>query len=141
MIASEFVYDNIISGLTLDFPIFLGAAAHSGDNQYLPDNYITIMDIGGSSNPAYLRDVYTIDFIGRFEKKNYESGLLQMYAIRDSILGHPNIIDGDGNVWCQFLLTRAPQFTNIDGAGKTVITMLFEMTVDSTSGVYRRPIV
>jgi len=140
MIASEFIYDNIITGLTLSYPVYLGAAAHSGTNDNLPTSYITLMDIGGSSNPAYLRDVYTVDFIGRFEKAEYEQGLLTMYALRDGILGHPNIVDGSGNIWCQFLLTRAPQFTNIDGNGKTVITMIFEVTVDSSSGTYRQSI-
>lgn len=140
MIASEFVYDNIISTMTLNFPVFIGASAHSGDNPNFPTSYISIMDIGGTSNPAYLRDTYTIDFIGRFEKDKYEDGLLAMYAIRDQLLGHPNIVDTDGNIWCRFLLTHAPQFSNVDGAGRNVITMIFEVTVDSLNGVHRTSI-
>lgn len=134
MIASEFIYDNIITGLTLNTPVYIGPSVD------IETSYISVLDVGNQADPKYLRDVYTIDFVCRFRKHDYELGMNDMKTIKDGILGHPNIVDSDGNIWCRFLMSRGPRFVTTDDYGRSVFTMLFEVTVDSLNGVYRETI-
>lgn len=135
MIPSEFIYDNIIVDLDLSCPVYLGPSAAPNSS------YITLLDIGNAANPAYLRDVYTVDFIGRYEKSEYALGWSDFQTIKNALLGHPNIIDEDGNDWCRFIMTRGPQYVNTDEMGRTLITMIFEFVVDGSQDMsYRKTI-
>lgn len=135
MIASEFIYDQVISGLTLAAPVYLGPSASP------ETSYISMMDVGNVANPAYLRDTYTVDFIGRYEKLDYQDAFSDFQIIKDSLLGRGNIVDVDGNDWCRFIMTRGPQFVGSDELGRSVITMIFEFVVDKApDGSFRQSI-
>ena len=135
MIASDFIYDNIISTLSLNFPVYSSAGIAS------PDSYAHIMDVGGSSNPKWLRDVYVVKIYGIYNVVDYELGMADFEIINNNILGHPNITDVDGNEWCLFNLRQAPFFLGVDDIGRYLYTMEFEVTKDSLTGVHREPII
>jgi len=134
MIASEFIYDNIIIDLELTHPIYLGAGVN------INTSYMHVMDVGNVANPAYIRDTYTIKFYGYFERGSYDDGLKDFYKIKDGLLGHPNIIDEDGNIWCRFLQMQGPTFLGNDDKGRSIFTMEFEITVDGNNSTYRKTI-
>lgn len=134
MIASEFVYDNILTGLTLNFPMYIGAGAN------INTSYMHVMDVGNVANPAYVRDTYTIKFYGYFERGSYDEGLADFYNIKDGILGHPNITDSNNNIWCRFIQVQGPTFLGNDDQGRSIFTMEFEITVDGVDTTYRQSI-
>lgn len=134
MIASMFIKNNIVDNLALNFPVYLGAGIESRDT------YFYTLDVGGNSNPAYLRDTYVVKYYGVFNDLDVEAGSEDMNKIKENVLGHPNIVDADDNVWCLFLLRQAPLFIGKDDVGRLMWTMEFEVTKDGQTGVHRRPI-
>lgn len=134
MIASDFFYDYIVSSLTLNFPVFSSAGVETNES------HAYMLDVGGVSNPRFLRDMYVVKLYGLYNRSDYELGMEDLNTLKDNILGHPNITDTDGNDWCLFLLRQPPFFLSIDDIGRYVYTMEFEVTKDSASGVHRIPI-
>ena len=132
MIPSEYVYDNIISGVTLNFPIYLGPMLG------LTTSHTSIIDTGSSANPKWLRDRYTIQIFGRYEKDKYAQGYNDMATIRDAILGKDPETVAEG-IWCQFLLLNGPSFIGVSESMHQ-FSMNFQMTFDADSGTHRQPI-
>src|SRR5690554_1984103 len=96
MIPSEYIYDTIISPLTLNHPVFIGPSPG------LNTSHTSIIDTGSDANPKWLRDRYRFQIFGRYEKNSYATGYSDMHTIREAFIG----LDPDttlNGIWCQFI--------------------------------------
>jgi len=129
MIPSEHIYDTILSQLTLNFPVFIGPSPG------LNTSHTSIFDSGSDANPKWLRDRYSFQIFGNYEREDYAKGYNDMNAIRDALLGRDNQVTTDG-VWSNFILVNGPSFIGVSDS-MSQFSMNFQATFDADSGTHR----
>lgn len=132
MIPSEYIYDNIITPLTLNHPVFIGPSPG------LNTSHTCIIDTGAESNPKWLRDRYRFQVFGKYEAGDYASGYSDMQNIREAFLGLAPNTTSEG-IWCQFILINGPSFIGVSESMHQ-FSMNLQATFDANSGVNRTPI-
>ena len=58
---------------------------HDPDAANLP--YVAVRDTGGSPNPKWLRDEFTLQFRGKSTREDYAGGYAQLQNIKNKLLG------------------------------------------------------
>jgi len=132
MIPSEHIYDTVLSSLTLNFPVFIGPSPG------LNTSHTSIYDSGSGANPKWLRDRYSFQIYGRYERQDYAKGYADMNAIRDALLGKDNQVTSEG-VWSNFILVNGPSFIGMSES-MSQFSMNFQATFDADSGTHRQRI-
>ena len=131
MVPSEYVVDEILQPVTLDFPIYIGA------NPGIEESHVSVVDTFGESNPKWLRDTYRIQVFGRFRPEEYKQGYETMVQIRDELLGLREQNEQEID-WIRFILINGPQFIGVDDRGMNKFSMNFEITAEPKEGVHRQ---
>jgi len=101
----------------------------------VPETFVTALDIGGQSNPRWLRDENQIQIRVKAQAFNYMEGWDTAQAIKDFLLGKRTIMIGDV-YYVRFVSDADPYFVGYDDNNRPIFAMEFTVTreygVDST---------
>jgi len=93
----------------------------------VPETFVTALDIGGDSNPRWLRDNSRVHIRVKAQAFKYEEGWNTAQRIKDFLLGKHTIMIGDV-YYIRFVSNSDPYFVSYDSQNRPVFAMEFTVT-------------
>ena len=93
----------------------------------VPETFVTALDVGGDSNPRWLRDNNRVHIRVKAQKFQYLEGWNVAQAIKDFLLGKRTILIGDV-YYVRFVSNSDPYFVSYDENNRPIFAMEFTVT-------------
>ena len=93
----------------------------------VPETFVTALDVGGDSNPRWLRDNNRVHIRVKSKAFQYLEGWNVAQAIKDFLLGKRTILIGDV-YYVRFVSNSDPYFVSYDENNRPIFAMEFTVT-------------
>ena len=93
----------------------------------IPETFVTALDVGGDSNPRWLRDNNRVHIRVKAQAFQYLEGWDTAQAIKDFLLGKSTIMIGDV-YYVRFISNSDPYFVAYDQNNRPIFAMEFTVT-------------